>query len=183
MFSVHIFACVFFRVKIASALVPEDVTAFYTSKNVASNVSRTQYLQNVNNYESYLPCIACCTTGPWTAICELLFNASSCPHLFFLLIICVYFVLSQLVCFYYVLTTFTTVGYGESCAPSIMMPAWFNYVYPAIAESAPCYPEFYSLKYKLTVNVFCRRYICKFWRRTGNVCDVQCWSMTTQKWK
>ena len=29
---------------------------------------------------------------------------------------------------------------------------------------------------------FCRRYIRKFWRRTGIVCDVQCWSMTTQKW-
>jgi hypothetical protein len=41
MFSVHIFACVFFRVKIASAVIPEDVTAFYTSKNVASNVSTT----------------------------------------------------------------------------------------------------------------------------------------------
>jgi hypothetical protein len=40
MFSVHMFACVFFRVKIVSAAVPEDVTAFYTSRNVASNVSR-----------------------------------------------------------------------------------------------------------------------------------------------
>jgi hypothetical protein len=40
MFSVHIFACVFFRVKIASAVTPEDVTAFYTSRHVASNVSK-----------------------------------------------------------------------------------------------------------------------------------------------
>ena len=30
---------------------------------------------------------------------------------------------------------------------------------------------------------FCRRYIRKFWRRTGIVCDVQCWSVTIQKWK
>ena len=40
MFSVHIFACVFFRVKIASAAAPEDVTSFYTSKDVAGDVSR-----------------------------------------------------------------------------------------------------------------------------------------------
>ena len=39
MFSVHLFACIFFRVKVASAPTPEDVTAFYTSKNVAENVS------------------------------------------------------------------------------------------------------------------------------------------------
>ena len=39
LFSVHIFACIFFRVKMASAFTPEDVTTFYTSKNVASNVS------------------------------------------------------------------------------------------------------------------------------------------------
>ncbi len=39
MFSVHMFACVFFRVKVSSALTPEDVTAFYTSKNVDGDVS------------------------------------------------------------------------------------------------------------------------------------------------
>jgi hypothetical protein len=38
MFSVHLFACIFFRVKVSSALTPEDVTAFYTSKNVAEDV-------------------------------------------------------------------------------------------------------------------------------------------------
>jgi hypothetical protein len=42
MFSVHIFACVFFRVKIVSAATPEDVDAFYTSKNVPSDVSRNK---------------------------------------------------------------------------------------------------------------------------------------------
>ena len=35
MFSVHIFACIFFRVKIVSASSPEDVSTFYTSRNVA----------------------------------------------------------------------------------------------------------------------------------------------------
>ncbi len=39
MFSVHFFACIFFRVKIASASSPEEVIAFYTSRNAASNVS------------------------------------------------------------------------------------------------------------------------------------------------
>jgi hypothetical protein len=38
MFSVHLFACIFFRVKIASATTPEDVTSFYTSKNVDKDV-------------------------------------------------------------------------------------------------------------------------------------------------
>ncbi len=40
LFSVHMFACVFFRVKVSSASTPEDVEAFYTSKNVAVDVSR-----------------------------------------------------------------------------------------------------------------------------------------------
>ncbi len=39
MFSVHLFACIFFRVKVASASAVEDVAAFYTSKNVAEDVS------------------------------------------------------------------------------------------------------------------------------------------------
>ncbi len=38
MFSVHLFACIFFRVKVASALSPDDVSAFYASKNVAEDV-------------------------------------------------------------------------------------------------------------------------------------------------
>ena len=38
-FSVHIFACVYFRVKIAYAYSPDDVTNFYTSKNIDPNVS------------------------------------------------------------------------------------------------------------------------------------------------
>jgi hypothetical protein len=39
MFSVHFFACLFFRVKIVSASTQDDVVAFYTSKNVAQDVS------------------------------------------------------------------------------------------------------------------------------------------------
>ena len=40
MFTVHLFACIFFRVKVSSASEPEDVTMFYSSKNVAEDVSR-----------------------------------------------------------------------------------------------------------------------------------------------
>ena len=36
--SVHFFACIFYRVKEASALQPEDVAAFYVSKSVDPNV-------------------------------------------------------------------------------------------------------------------------------------------------
>jgi hypothetical protein len=39
MFSVHLFACIFFRVKVSSALEHEDVATFYTSKNVPDDVS------------------------------------------------------------------------------------------------------------------------------------------------
>jgi hypothetical protein len=39
MFSVHLFACIFFRVKVVSADSPDDVALFYTSKNVAEDVS------------------------------------------------------------------------------------------------------------------------------------------------
>jgi hypothetical protein len=49
MFSVHFFACIFFRVKIVSAATEDDVIAFYTSKNVAQDVSlffcKTMYMK------------------------------------------------------------------------------------------------------------------------------------------
>ena len=38
MFSVHLFACIFFRVKVATAFASGDVAAFYTTKNVAEDV-------------------------------------------------------------------------------------------------------------------------------------------------
>ncbi len=43
MFSVHLFACIFFRVKVATAFASEDVAAFYTTKNVAEDVSELFY--------------------------------------------------------------------------------------------------------------------------------------------
>ena len=38
-FSVHFFACVFFRVKLNSAASEADVVEFYVSRNVQENVS------------------------------------------------------------------------------------------------------------------------------------------------
>ncbi len=38
LFCVHLFACLFFRVKLASAESLEDVVAFYAAKNVADQV-------------------------------------------------------------------------------------------------------------------------------------------------
>ncbi len=38
-FSVHLFACCFYRVKISSAATQEDVIAFYESKQVSNDVS------------------------------------------------------------------------------------------------------------------------------------------------
>ncbi len=37
-FSVHFFACIFFRVKVATAVHPEDVILFYSSRNVEEHV-------------------------------------------------------------------------------------------------------------------------------------------------
>ena len=39
LFFVHLFACIFFRVKVESADRPEDVSEFYTSRNAKDNVS------------------------------------------------------------------------------------------------------------------------------------------------
>jgi hypothetical protein len=36
--SVHFFACIFYRVKEASASSPEDIVSFYTSRNIDENV-------------------------------------------------------------------------------------------------------------------------------------------------
>ncbi len=38
MVSVHLFACIFFRVKVVSAATEEDVAAFYTSRNIPEDV-------------------------------------------------------------------------------------------------------------------------------------------------
>ncbi len=39
LFCVHLFACIFFRVKELSAADPADVVAFYTSKDILDDVS------------------------------------------------------------------------------------------------------------------------------------------------
>jgi hypothetical protein len=39
-FSVHVFACVYFRVKIISALSPDTVSDFYTARDIATDVSK-----------------------------------------------------------------------------------------------------------------------------------------------
>ena len=38
-FSVHLFACMFFRVKVISAATVEDVVTFYTSRDIEEDVS------------------------------------------------------------------------------------------------------------------------------------------------
>jgi hypothetical protein len=42
-FSIHLFACIFYRVKETSALSPDDVTEFYISRNAADDVSLSEY--------------------------------------------------------------------------------------------------------------------------------------------
>ena len=45
-FSVHFFACIFFRVKLNSAASEADVVEFYASRNVEENVSTVQRISN-----------------------------------------------------------------------------------------------------------------------------------------
>ncbi len=40
MFSVHLFACIFYRVKVVSASSPADVSEFYLSRDIAEDVSK-----------------------------------------------------------------------------------------------------------------------------------------------
>ncbi len=42
-FSVHFFACIFFRVKVATAVNAEDVVLFYSSRNVEEDVCTFQH--------------------------------------------------------------------------------------------------------------------------------------------
>jgi hypothetical protein len=46
LFSVHLFACIFFWVKLETANHPEDVTEFYTSRNASDKVSHK--LKNIS---------------------------------------------------------------------------------------------------------------------------------------
>jgi hypothetical protein len=112
-FSIHLFACIFYRVKEVSAVSQDDVTAFYVSKNVDEGVSWADGV--------YKPC--------WYGLLGLttLIRVLRLDEAEYLLQICEFFfakratdipsadsflLRAQLVCFYYVITTFTTVGYG-----------------------------------------------------------------------
>jgi hypothetical protein len=73
MVSVHLFACIFFRVKVVSAAAEEDVAAFYTSKNVSEDVSIScQWMKRLLvliliswSLAWHVPC-----PGSWTTIRE-----------------------------------------------------------------------------------------------------------------
>ena len=73
MVSVHLFACIFFRVKVISAAAVEDVTSFYTSKNVAEDVSVLQNSMWCSGILMvwFLTWHVLCA-GPWTTIRKLL---------------------------------------------------------------------------------------------------------------
>jgi hypothetical protein len=74
LFSVHMFACIFFRVKVTSALSPEDVEAFYISKNAADHVRRNSETHAISSIvtccETYFHWV--CATGPRATIREIL---------------------------------------------------------------------------------------------------------------
>lgn len=109
---VHIFACIFFRVKMDFANSPEDVAEFYSELNVEPDVSLVHWpfalLSGQIPYYDIVLTALCAGSGQ--AICKAarsVFPCEDSEHM------------PQLVCFYYVLTTFTTVGYGERrCCPN-----------------------------------------------------------------
>jgi hypothetical protein len=129
LFFVHLFACIFYRVKETSAESPEDVAAFYSAKR--ANVSFTSWsLGGMVSFQfqtgTYcnlvrfkvqftdalllrmlrmqdLPSQYVRTNNLEFCILNLVLRVTSLECAIVL----------QLVCFYYVLTTFTTVGYGN----------------------------------------------------------------------
>jgi hypothetical protein len=131
MFSVHMFACLFYRVKIISSAA-EDVALFYTSKNVPENVSLVSLhvpsllffaLAELNSLgcEHYDDCFdgRILDNNMWVVpltvqISPVLILTTEIHAAFHVFLIFAYPTFVQLVCFYYVLTTFTTVGYGDS---------------------------------------------------------------------
>ncbi len=67
MFSVHLFACIFYLVKVSSAASPEDVTAFYTSRNVEEYVSTNLESESYMlwKFGALVPSLICCLcAGP-----------------------------------------------------------------------------------------------------------------------
>jgi hypothetical protein len=64
LFSVHLFACIFYRVKMEGANSPEEILEFYTSRNVVENVRAKNMIMHVfkdlkhiwsNHCELYTP--------------------------------------------------------------------------------------------------------------------------------
>ena len=80
-FSVHVFACIYFRVKIISALSPDIVSDFYAARDVAADVSDVDHLDSftivfidwnfltvfvVSIFDKCMPCVA----GPCKPVCK-----------------------------------------------------------------------------------------------------------------
>lgn len=99
---VHVFACIFYKVKSISAASPEDVTEFYTSRGIHENVQNCiVFLPNSLNSDFDFDVTGSCKSIREEHVdCSLYINYP-------------YPTCLQLVCFYYVFTTFTTVGYGN----------------------------------------------------------------------
>ncbi len=68
MVSVHLFACIFFRVKVISAAAEEDVAAFYTSKNIAEDVS--VFGKKFLVFAILTPWFHILCAGSWKTICQ-----------------------------------------------------------------------------------------------------------------
>jgi hypothetical protein len=69
MFSVHLFACIFFKVKEVSASSHDDVLDFYVSRNIAENVHFALYLFPIVGHDVNLRSMT--VAGPCISICEL----------------------------------------------------------------------------------------------------------------
>ena len=105
--SVHFFACAFYRVKKESALSPDDVDAFYQSKNVDSTVILWKLFWKCRYYVELNVSVLKSLQDLSKIYVGLIFHST-----YHKLLPVTFMVLGQLCNFYYVLTTFTTVGYG-----------------------------------------------------------------------
>ncbi len=126
LFFVHLFACIFYRVKETSAESPEDVAAFYSAKR--ANVSFTSWSLGgtvsfrfqTGTYHNLVRFKVQFTDALLMGMQDLPSQYVRTNNLEFCILNLVLRVASlecaivlQLVCFYYVLTTFTTIGYGN----------------------------------------------------------------------
>jgi hypothetical protein len=74
MFSVHLFACIFYLVKNSSAFAPEDVATFYTSKNVEESVSAN--LCQFDILVSYMIFFMQDLGGKYVSYCSYMFHSN-----------------------------------------------------------------------------------------------------------